>query len=153
MNNFTQSCWFQRGWTLQELMIPGSITFYNRDWIEIGTKSSLITDISKVTGIAIEFLKYPHKASVAQKMSWGFHRQTTRKEDEVYCLLGLFDVIMPLLYGESSKAFSRLQEVFIKISADQSIFAWENDDRDQSWSGMLAESPVDYAASGKIVAG
>lgn len=63
-------------------------------------------------------------ASVAQRMSWASRRVTTRHEDIAYCLLGLFDVHMPLIYGEGQKAFLRLQEEIIKQSDDESILAW-----------------------------
>ena len=52
-------------------------------------------------------------------MSWAAHRETSRKEDEAYCLLGLFEVNMPLLYGEEEKAFTRLQEEIIRSNSDQ----------------------------------
>lgn len=39
--------------------------------------------------------------------------------------MGLFEVNMPLLYGEGGRsAFHRLQEEMMKSSPDQSIFAW-----------------------------
>jgi len=62
--------------------------------------------------------------SIAQKMSWAAKRQTTRVEDIAYCLLGIFGVTMPLLYGEGSRAFLRLQEELINRFNDQTIFAW-----------------------------
>ncbi|KAJ4355566.1 uncharacterized protein N0V89_003584 [Didymosphaeria variabile] len=62
--------------------------------------------------------------SVAERMRWASKRETTRTEDIAYCLLGIFDVNMPLLYGEGEKAFTRLQEEIMKNSDDQTIFAW-----------------------------
>jgi hypothetical protein len=57
-------------------------------------------------------------------MSWASKRETT-KEDMAYCLMGLFDVDMPLLYGEGEeKAFLRLQLQILQQSDDDSIFAW-----------------------------
>jgi hypothetical protein len=44
-------------------------------------------------------------------MSWSKNRETTREEDKAYSLLGIFDVYMPLIYGEGTKnAFRRLKE-------------------------------------------
>jgi len=40
-------------------------------------------------------------------------------EDQAYCLLGVFGLHMPLLYGEAENAFRRLQEEIIKVSYDQ----------------------------------
>jgi hypothetical protein len=64
------------------------------------------------------------QASIAKMMSWASKRTTTRMEDIAYCLLGIFGVNMPLLYGEREKAFIRLQEEIMKNSDDQSLFAW-----------------------------
>ncbi|KAK3678436.1 hypothetical protein LTR78_001733 [Recurvomyces mirabilis] len=62
--------------------------------------------------------------TVAARMSWAAHRCTTREEDQAYGLLGLFSIKMPLLYGEGTKAFLRLQEEILRLSADLSILAW-----------------------------
>jgi hypothetical protein len=58
-------------------------------------------------------------------MSWASSRITSRLEDEAYCLLGVFDVQMPLLYGEGAKAFQRLQaEIIGQGVAYQSLLMW-----------------------------
>jgi hypothetical protein len=121
-NALRKSQWFTRGWTLQELLAPSSIVFFDKDWIDIGTKVSLEEIISEITGID-DFTNF-ETACVAQKMSWAGKRETTRIEDKAYCLLGLFDVNMPPLYGEGEKAFARLQLEILKTSDDESIFAW-----------------------------
>jgi len=59
-------------------------------------------------------------------MSWAATRETTREEDIAYCLMGIFDANMPLLYGEGLKAFSRLQQEILKESTDQSLLAWDS---------------------------
>ncbi|KAF2721976.1 hypothetical protein K431DRAFT_320031 [Polychaeton citri CBS 116435] len=115
----------------------------------------LLRPLSDITYIAPSYLigGYPprcHEASVAQRMSWASRRTTTRIEDEAYCLLGLFGVNMPLIYGEGRGAFLRLQEEIIKISTDQSIFAWSLP-LQAFWSGpcaMLATSIRDFTDSG-----
>ena len=84
------------------------------------------------------------------RMSWASRRRTTRREDIAYCLFGLFDVNMPLLYGEGEKAFTRLQLEVIRKSDDESIFAWTSDS--PRW-GMLAPSPVSFQESGSIIRG
>ncbi|KUJ18739.1 HET-domain-containing protein [Mollisia scopiformis] len=136
---FRRSEWFTRGWTLQELLAPQCVEFYNRDWVEIGTKSSLAEMIKKITGINRLF-NY-ELACVAQKMSWMARRETTREEDIAYCLMGLFGVNMPTLYGEGSKAFLRLQQEILSKSEDESIFAWEGPLGEFHESGLLAHSP------------
>ena len=141
--------WFKRGWTLQELLAPVHIKFYNRQWISLGTKDMLCNVLSGVTGIQLEHLWDCNSASIAQRMSWAAHRVTTRIEDRAYCLLGIFDVNIPLLYGEGKKAFTRLQQEILRSSHDESLFAWTNEGL---WtSGLLAESPADFAGSSSIV--
>lgn len=93
------------------------------------------------------------EASVAEKMSWAAQRQTTRLEDEAYCLMGIFGINMPLLYGEGKKAFVRLQDEIIKRDGDQTIFAWGYNRRlevQPETFGMLAQSPRDFEHCGEI---
>lgn len=56
-------------------------------------------------------------------MSWASMRETTRLEDEAYCLLGIFGINMPLLYGEGARAFQRLQHEIIKTATELSFMA------------------------------
>jgi hypothetical protein len=154
-SEFRNSRWFTRGWTLQELLAPIRVTFYDLEWVEIGTKMSLRKLISSITGI--RFLFTTEKASIAQKMSWASDRVTTRIEDQAYCLMGLFGVNMPPLYGEGSKAFQRLQLELLKITDDESVFAWRYDrtswpnDRQNYAPGLLADSPAAFRQSGDII--
>jgi hypothetical protein len=123
---FEKSRWFTRGWTLQELIAPSDVRFYSQSWDPIGTKYTLSSEISEITSIDIGVLKGedPQLMSMAIKMFWASNRKTTRPEDTAYCLMGLFDVNMPLMYGEGKKAFIRLQEEIMKYSDDHSLFAW-----------------------------
>lgn len=65
-----------------------------------------------------------HVYNVAQKLSWASERQTTRVEDEAYCLMGIFNVNMPLIYGEGRKALQRLQQEILSQSEDLSFLLW-----------------------------
>jgi len=165
---FTKSIWFTRGWTLQELIAPSTLLFVDSSWTEIGFKvdAALCAAISSHTGIPQAILKgtdSPDSASVAERMFWASARETTRSEDMAYCLMGLFGVHMPMLYGEGGKkAFSRLQEEIIKTSDDYTIFAWYSSasvppiptpaptgrsrgiGRDMTGMGPLASSPRDF---------
>ncbi|KAK9423326.1 putative Heterokaryon incompatibility domain-containing protein [Seiridium unicorne] len=150
---FQNSRWFRRGWTLQELIAPSTLLFFSAQWTRIGTRSGRIAEIvSSVTGIELDILTGEStlaSASVAKKMSWLSKRTTTRIEDIAYCMLGIFDVNMPLLYGEGMKAFVRLQEEIIKVSNDHTIFCWEWDDSvPGGWVNMLAPSPTTFSNSG-----
>jgi hypothetical protein len=142
-----QSEWFTRGWTLQELLAPSTVIFFTQDWYDIGSKGSLEEVISEITGIH-DFVNFK-TACVAQKMSWAAKRKATRVEDMAYCLLGLFDVNMPPLYGEGEKAFLRLQLEILKTSDDESIFAWVDDDPNRL-GGLLASSPNQFKQSGNV---
>ncbi|KAK0119557.1 hypothetical protein ONS95_010997 [Cadophora gregata] len=122
LKQLEDSAWFTRGWTLQELLAPETVVFFDRNWVEIGTRSSLEDVISQIT--KIRAISAWQECCVAEKMSWASRRETTRVEDEAYCLMGLFDVNMPLLYGEGRKAFQRLQLEILKSTDDDSIFCW-----------------------------
>ncbi|KAI4193110.1 MAG: hypothetical protein LQ346_004013 [Caloplaca aetnensis] len=146
---FKKARWWSRGWTLQELLAPSKVVFYDALWIEIGDKNALSSDIQSISGIPYQHLRQPKIASVAAKMSWMSKRTTTRSEDIAYSLLGLFEVYMPLIYGEGSNAFLRLQQEIVKSSDDETIFAWTDDSLIES--GMFALSPTSFADSGKVV--
>ncbi|KAL8377287.1 hypothetical protein RB595_008123 [Gaeumannomyces hyphopodioides] len=137
--------WFTRGWTLQELIAPDELQFYQAGWQALGTKRSLLSYIHAITRIptvVLEDREATFSCCIAQRMSWAAGRVTKRPEDVAYCLLGLFRVNMPMLYGMGKKAFFRLQEEIIKDTNDLSIFAWI----DQSLSAdaehsIFADSP------------
>ncbi|KAL2150905.1 hypothetical protein VTH82DRAFT_6003 [Thermothelomyces myriococcoides] len=174
---FHNSRWFTRGWTLQELLAPRRVVFYANGWRLLGTKTSLVKHVIKATGIDEVILIDPkliHNASVAKRMAWAANRSTSRIEDQAYSLLGIFGVNMPIMYGEGSKAFLRLQEEIIKRSDDQSIFAWgalghpstrnqqhphltepDEDELDlattNGTTGVLATSPRDFAGMEQVV--
>jgi hypothetical protein len=152
---FAESKWFTRGWTLQELIAPPHVRFLSQSWLEIGTKTELATEVSRITKVDVQTLKSSHhlyQASLAQRMSWASGRTTTRKEDLAYCLLGIFDVNMPLLYGEGSKAFIRLQKEIMKGSTDQSLFAWTPSRKSTVYNGgVLAQRPKDFSQASHIV--
>ncbi|KAF1993910.1 HET-domain-containing protein [Amniculicola lignicola CBS 123094] len=122
-----RSCrWWTRGWTLQELIAPQTVEFYDSGWTEIGTKLSLDHQIMQITGIDEGVLggENPHRRNVAVRMSWAARRTTTRLEDRAYSLMGIFGVNMSLIYGEGCRAFIRLQEEILRSQEDHTIFAW-----------------------------
>ncbi|OAL54644.1 hypothetical protein IQ07DRAFT_500120 [Pyrenochaeta sp. DS3sAY3a] len=141
---FQSSRWFRRGWTLQELLAPKDLVFFDRDWTFRNTKTNLRSTISAITGIQAEILAGSvqlDEVPVAVRFSWASARETTREEDLAYCLLGIFDVNMPMLYGEGQKAFIRLQEAILSQSADMSLFLWNDLITGQKYSGLFAPSP------------
>ena len=155
VKHFCQSKWLTRGWTLQELLAPTAMTFFSQDWSQIASRSLLEEAISKTTRISIQYLQgdgqYKY-ASIAQKMSWIARRSTTRIEDMAYCMLGIFDINMPLLYGEEPKSFTRLQEEIIRTSNDQTIFCWTwIDSVPPNWTSLLAPCPQAFKYSENFV--
>ncbi|QIW98147.1 hypothetical protein AMS68_003665 [Peltaster fructicola] len=170
-NAVTESEWFTRGWTLQELLAPEAIVFCNRDWTIIGHKCTGTTlatwqcrcdqyqvrsrwgpsvnhQVSTTTKIEAAILQHPDRMfseCVAKRMSWATGRQCTRPEDIAYSLLGIFKINMPLLYGEGNRAFHRLQLELIQRQSDQSIFVCVEEDGLGSHAPLLASSPDAFA--------
>ncbi|KAB8215203.1 heterokaryon incompatibility protein-domain-containing protein [Aspergillus novoparasiticus] len=155
-SEFEKSRWFTRGWTLQELLAPSEVVFFSQGWVRFGERSSLAHKLMSITRIdeAILSRELPlFERSIAQRMSWAARRQTTRPEDMAYCLMGIFSVNMPMLYGEGGeKAFLRLQEEIMKQSDDHTIFAWTDKSAPADLlHGLLASSPAHFANSQNMV--
>jgi hypothetical protein len=159
---FRDSRWFTRGWTLQELIAPSAVKFFDKEWQYLGDIEGLSHMISQITRIDWRLLL--HTASledfcVAQRMSWAACRRTTRIEDRAYSLVGIFNVHLPTLYGEGDTAFLRLQEQIMLRSTDHSIFAWGHGisatnspvASRRRFSELLASSPDDFAKGSEIV--
>ena len=158
------SRYWTRGWKLQELIAPWKVEFYDSSWNLIGTKEKMGVLLEDITGIGhhclsnrIDLIYF----SIACKMSWAAARETTRIEDIAYCLLGLFNINMSLLYGGGQRAFRRLQEEIIKESDDQTIFymaalleGWGCCYYHSNYGlgvGILAEHPRVFIDSGHFV--
>ena len=137
--------WFSRGWTLQEMIAPRNLQFFNKDWQPIGDKEMLARTLKRITRVPEHVLTdglEGNRPCVAQIMSWAANRTTTRVEDRAYSLMGLLDLNMPMLYGEGlKKAFHRLQLEIIRTSSDQSIFAWGFRSPNVRIGSILADDP------------
>lgn len=167
-----ESEWFERGWTLQELLAPKkNMEFYDQDWERIGTKEQLAGVLQLVTRIDKRYLSWEadfRDASVAARMSWMAGRFTTQVEDIAYSMLGVLDINMTIQYSEGVKAFIGLQKTLMESSTDESIFAWTvptgglqcyrshqpvqkwRDWAEKEW-GLLAPSPDCFKDSGDLV--
>lgn len=152
---FVDSVWFTRGWTLQELIAPNYV-LYDMHLRNLGPKHDrrMREVVAEASHISFDDLMNPPrlttKICAARKMSWAAHRQTSREEDLAYCLIGLFRVNMPLLYGEGiAGAFRRLQLEIIVASLDGTIFAFDRPLTDSlPHDGMLSDHPSEFASSG-----
>jgi hypothetical protein len=161
-SKFFTSRWFTRGWTLQELLAPKEVRFYDAAWNFLGTKADMSIAIETITGIPRPVLQgwaSLDTQSVAQRMSWASKRVTKRPEDIAYCLLGLFSVYLNMIYGEGAEeAFSRLQQKIMTEVRDDSILAWGLNVREPAPNGLnpvlsagaLARSPSDFANCRRI---
>ncbi|KAK5081445.1 hypothetical protein LTR70_005806 [Exophiala xenobiotica] len=153
-HNLPECRWWTRGWTLQELLAPQLLRFYDTNWVCIGENHGLQQIISKCAGIPEDVLRAGHSKrntySVAARMSWAARRVTTRLEDQAYCLLGLFDVNMPLIYGEGRRAFRRLQEEIVRRNNDLTIFAIDPRPNAQPNSNLFAETPLEFRNMGAV---
>jgi hypothetical protein len=108
---FCSSRWFKRGWTLQELLAPCIVVFYSKDGVRLGNKKTLQQQITTITRIPAEALcgQSLSTFSVEERLLWAEKRQTTAEEDKAYCLLGIFEVSLPVIYGEGHlRAMTRL---------------------------------------------
>ncbi|KAI1354625.1 heterokaryon incompatibility protein-domain-containing protein [Xylaria sp. FL0043] len=166
------SRWFRRGWTLQELIAPEEVHFYDKDWNFIGDRDELSQELHQITSIAMAVLdsriirersrrisnEHPDLLnasasllpySVSEKMQWAAGRETAREEDLAYCLLGIFDIKMPLLYGEGKRAFTRLQRKILKQTNDQSIFVFDRHKALNNGS-FFASSALDFKTSLRV---
>jgi len=100
-------------WTLQELIAPASVEFFSSEGQRLGDKKSLELLVHEITSIPVKVLQGSPLVPFTfdERMSWAAKRTTKRKEDEAYCLFGIFDIQMPLIYGEGrERAFIRLEE-------------------------------------------
>ena len=154
---------------MQELVASEVVLFVSVEWTILATKYDLADVLESVTSIPQGVLRMEvelRSTSIAARMSWAAERDTTRPEDQAYCLLGIFNIHMPLLYGEGRQAFRRLQEEIMKQSIDPSLFAWgivgywfPNEEPSETAHGhddytsyLLARSPDDFDgdSSGRI---
>ena len=126
---FSKAKWWSRGWTLQELLAPRSVVFMDRHWQQIARLPQIVVTVSTISSVDVAVLLKTaplQSRCIAERLSWASTRSTTREEDTAYALLGIFDANMPLLYGEGSRAFKRLQEIVSLRLNDLSIYAWLN---------------------------
>jgi hypothetical protein len=145
--SFRKSEWFTRGWTLQELIAPVYVEFYTQNWTPIGTKLERHQEIAEITNINPKVLIHDEPIDcycAAEKLSWAAHREVTTEEDYAYCLLGLFQVHMPMLYGEGrTNAFIRLQKEIYSVTYDESLFLFRYSSYPDSLP-LLADCPTRF---------
>lgn len=146
-----EDAWFSRGWTLPELLAPRALKFYTWDWQELVQRTpnhknhpqllKLLEAATEIPAEAIRDFDLQKRRTFSEKMRWASKRSTTRGEDQAYCLLGLFELNMPVLYGEGKEnAFFRLQLEYMKSSSDSTIFQWQG--KPSSRNSLMASDPA-----------
>ncbi len=123
---FRKSRWFERGWTLQELLAPESVEFFSKERVLLGNKVTLKEHILDITGIPVQaFLGDLRMYSSKERISWIGGRKTKEKEDKAYCLLGICDLSMGIRYGEGEeKAFRRLLRKTGSLEQEKGEESW-----------------------------
>lgn len=104
---FPRSRWFTRGWTLQELLAPASLTFYSRDGQRLGDKRSLegiIHDVTRIPRSAFQGSEPLSVFGIDERFGWARNRQTKREEDKAYCIYGIVGITLPSNYGEGRES-------------------------------------------------
>jgi hypothetical protein len=117
ISQFRKSRWFKRGWTLQELIAPVQVQFFSQEGAYLGSKESLERLICDITCIPAQALRGEPLShfTIPERMAWAERRETTVPEDKAYSMLGIFEIHMPLIYGEGKeRASKRLREEIFK---------------------------------------
>lgn len=151
--------WFTRGWTLQELLAPRKIKFYNKNWMPLSNEqndkrcsdiTSIIERVTTISVVSISSFEPRSDRGVAHKMAWAAKRRTTKAEDHAYCLMGIFGVSFSIAYGEGpERAFLRLIEAILTTYPncyDVFNFAGEPIDIEIHASNIIPSSPLCYLA-------
>ncbi|CCM03175.1 uncharacterized protein FIBRA_05297 [Fibroporia radiculosa] len=153
--------WFLRGWTLQELLAPRTMKFFNKEWQPLTEEEDdkeedtpILTILHEITGIPeIDIEDFsPAPQNVDKRMTWAAPRKTTRAEDAAYSLMGIFDVSLQIAYGEGGeRAFSRLIEAIMQAGGDTSVLNWAGHPAKHHASRGLPASPASYVGHPDIV--
>ncbi|KIJ66922.1 hypothetical protein HYDPIDRAFT_108890 [Hydnomerulius pinastri MD-312] len=157
VEDFRSEVWFTRGWTLQELLAPEKMKFYGKEWTALGNSANdkddrtIMNALEWATEIPMEDLQWfsPGTRRVREKMAWASKRQTTRIEDIAYSLIGIFDVNMPVAYGEGEWAFHHLMEVIVQRCVEWEVFAWAGPSSPYSARYAIPESPACFTMVNK----
>lgn len=145
-SSFRKSRWFTRGWTLQELLAPTTVEFFSLEGEFLGTKESLTQLIHETTKIPVTALQGTPLSEfpIAERIRWTERRDTKKKEDKAYSLLGIFDVFMTFIYGEGDNAFRRLRnKINKKFGSDAAACLGGVDKVRSEGSYRKRASPVD----------
>ncbi|KAF2740962.1 HET-domain-containing protein, partial [Polyplosphaeria fusca] len=140
--SFLASEWFERGWTLQELIAPASVEFFSCEGRWIGDKTTLEPLVHAKTGIPVRALRNGplDEFTINERRDWAKNRKTTEEEDAIYCLLGILDIVIPAAYGEGKeRAWRRLQTELEAAGSAPSIILFSQNDQFVGRESQLTE--------------
>ncbi|KAG0702349.1 heterokaryon incompatibility protein-domain-containing protein [Suillus ampliporus] len=148
--------WTTRGWTLQELLAPYYIKFFNKRWTAMTDASNdkrkeantrILQHLETATRIPRHEIYWqfnPGPLKVDERMAWAAERKTTRVEDVAYSLMGIFDVSLQIAYGEGGdRAFCRLIEAIMQ-AGDPSVLNWKGKAAKHHTSDAIPRSPRSF---------
>ncbi|KAG2030353.1 hypothetical protein BDR03DRAFT_974707 [Suillus americanus] len=171
VSDFAKEPWFTRGWTLQELLAPEKMKFYGKDWKPLSdnfddkhprdlvipsideisipitpSQPDILTAITRLTEIeSRDLISFsPGIHNVHQRLRWASRRTTKRIEDMAYSLIGIFDISMPITYGEGQRSWFRLMEIILQQCKSWEIFVWAGEW--SPYSSAIPRSPKGYEA-------
>ena len=129
-----RSIWNTRGWTYQEYIASEVVQFYTEDWkpylgLDIfNHKESpiILSEMEQEMNFTTKELAtlHPGLERAREKLYLASMRQTTRQEDIAYSLFGIFNVALPVIYGEGYQAIGRLLEYILTRSDNVTLLAW-----------------------------
>ncbi|KAG2081562.1 uncharacterized protein F5147DRAFT_263542 [Suillus discolor] len=148
------SVWNERGWTFQEFVAPKVVRFYHKDWsLYLNDRSlnhkespAIMKELESATGIDAQALISfrPGMRDARQKLQWASKRVTTVQEDTAYSLFGIFDVHLPVIYGERKQsALGRLLQDIVSRSGDITSLDWVG--QSSEFNSCLPADIISYA--------
>ncbi|KAI6144919.1 hypothetical protein BKA82DRAFT_4168114 [Pisolithus tinctorius] len=151
--DLAHSLWMTRAWTLQELLSPKVIFFYDAQWkLYLGDTSAnhkespeimqeLVDAIRIPGGTIVSFS--PDDLGVREKLRLASTRNATVEEDVAYSLIGIFKSDIRPHYGEGPDALGHLLEEIVARSGEVAVLAWSG--QSSSYNSCLPASLSTYS--------
>jgi hypothetical protein len=150
-----KSEWNRRGWTFQEFLASKVVIFYQKDWTPYLNDRSpnhkqstvIMEELEVATGIDRQALVNfsPGMSGARERLQWASNRVTTVQEDIAYSLFGVFDVRLPVDYGEKkANALGRLLQEIVARSGDITALDWVG--QSSEFNSCLPADITSYAA-------
>ncbi|KAI9571601.1 hypothetical protein HD554DRAFT_1791804 [Boletus coccyginus] len=152
-----RSIWNSRGWTYQEYVASQVVQFYTEDWkpylgldvFNHKESSIILSEMEQAMNFATQDLArlQPGLDRAREKLYLASRRETTREEDIAYSLFGIFNIAIPVIYGEGDQAVGRLLEHILTRSDNVTLLAWTG----RSSSSQHSYLPANLTVYNEIV--